>query len=187
MGLLPARSGRILFDGEPITKLATYEIGNRGIGYVPQGREIFGDFTVQENLLMGLVGRPGMRRAGIPERVYELFPVLRERRTQRAGSLSGGEQQQLAIARALVSKPSLLLLDEPSEGIQPNVVDAIALVIAGLVRTDGLGVLIVEQNVDVVRDLADRVAFIENGRIVALHGIADLRAGDDLVHRYLAL
>ena len=187
MGLLPARSGRIVFKGEPITGLRAYEIANRGIGYAPQGREVFEALTVEQNLLLGLLGRPRMRRARVPEQVYDLFPTLFELRARRAGSLSGGEQQQLAIARALVAAPDLLLLDEPSEGIQPSIADAIGLVIAGLAREAGLAVLIVEQNVDMVRELADHVAFIENGRIAALHGIEDLRAGDQLVHRYLAL
>ncbi len=125
MGLLPPHSGKILFEDDPIQGLPTHEIAYKGIAYVPQGREIFGEFTVYENLRLGTLGRPRSKRK-IPQDIFDYFPVLYERQNQRAGSFSGGEQQMLAIARALVSRPNLLLLDEPSEGIQPSIVEEIA-------------------------------------------------------------
>ncbi len=186
MGLLPAHAGSVRFDGREITGLKPYEISNLGMAYVPQGREIFAGFTVEENLLMGLLGKPKLGRA-IPGDIYEYFPVLAERRGQRADSMSGGEQQQLAIARALVGKPKILLLDEPSEGIQPTIVEAIAETLGEIAEREGLTVLLVEQNVDMVLDLAERCAFIENGRVVARHAIDELRASDEILRRYLAV
>jgi branched-chain amino acid transport system ATP-binding protein/urea transport system ATP-binding protein len=185
MGLLPASAGSVRFEGRETTGLKPYQISNLGMAYVPQGREIFAGFTVEENLLMGLLGKPG--RGDIPDDVYDYFPVLAERRGQRADSMSGGEQQQLAIARALVGKPKILLLDEPSEGIQPSIVEAIAETLGEIAKHEGLTVLLVEQNVDMVLDLAERCAFIENGRVVARHDIDELRASDDILRRYLAV
>ena len=124
-GHLPAAKGTIALDGEEILGRASHEIANLGVGYVPQGREIFGDFTTEENLLMGVIGKKGLPNK-VPDWAYEIFPMLRERRWQRAGTMSGGQQQQLAIMRALVGEPKLLLLDEPSEGIQPSIVQEIA-------------------------------------------------------------
>ncbi len=186
MGLLPASAGSVRFDGRETIGLKPYEISNLGMPYVPQGREIFAGFTVEENLLMGLLGKP--KRGGtIPRDIYDYFPVLAERRGQRADSMSGGEQQQLAIARALVGKPKILLLDEPSEGIQPTIVEAIAETLGEIAGREGLTVLLVEQNVDMVLDLAERCAFIENGRVVARHAIDELRASDEILRRYLAV
>lgn len=186
MGLLPVNVGSVRFDGRETTGLKPYEISNLGMAYVPQGREIFAGFTVEENLRMGLLGKPG-RGGRIPGDVYDYFPVLAERRGQRADTMSGGEQQQLAIARALVGRPKLLLLDEPSEGIQPSIVEAIAETLGEIARRENLTVLLVEQNVDMVLDLAEHCAFIENGRVVARHAVDELRASDDILRRYLAV
>jgi len=186
MGLLPAASGRIRFKGRDLSGLAPYAIANLGIGYVPQGREIFADFTVAENLMLGVLGKPADRRA-IPDAVFESFPILKERLSQKAGTMSGGQQQQLAIARALVGRPGLLLLDEPSEGIQPSIVREIAATLRGIAARHELTVLVVEQNVEMVFDMADDCAFIENGRVAEQVGVAALRSGDSLLHRYLAV
>lgn len=186
MGQLPAAAGRVRFDGRDLSGLASYAIANLGIGYVPQGREIFADFTVAENLTLGVLGKPADRRT-IPPAVFEYFPVLAERLTQKAGTMSGGEQQQLAIARALAGRPRLLLLDEPSEGIQPSIVREIAATLREIAARDGLTVLIVEQNVEMVFDMAGDCVFIENGRIAEQAGVAALRADDSLLHRYLSV
>ena len=185
MGLVPASAGRIVFRGRDIAGLRPYEIANLGIAYVPQGREIFADFTVEQNLRLGMVGRPGGARA-VPASAYQRFPILAERRGQRAGTLSGGEQQQLAIARALVGRPRLLLLDEPSEGIQPSIVMEIAAGLKRIAAEEGLTVLLVEQNVEMVLSLAADCAFIENGRVVARHNAEELGGDAAILHRYLA-
>lgn len=162
MGLLPQVTGDIRFYDEPITGLRTHEIARRGIGLVPQGRWIFPKLTVRENLMMGT------RAAGgdIPEMVFDYFPVLKARLRQEGGTLSGGEQQVLAIARALCGRPKLLLLDEPSDGVQPNLVDLISEVIPALCRASQLAVLLVEQNLDLVLRSARRCVVLENGRVV---------------------
>jgi branched-chain amino acid transport system ATP-binding protein/urea transport system ATP-binding protein len=186
MGLLPVKRGVIGFDGAPINGLRPDQISNRGIAFVPQGREIFMEFTVEENLLLGTLGKPGM--AGwIPDLVFEHFPILHERRKQVAGTMSGGQQQQLAIGRALAGKPKMLLLDEPSEGIQPSIVEQIAATLRAIAEKESLTILLVEQNVEMVLDMASTCAFIENGRIVATHESAALRADERLIHRYLGL
>jgi branched-chain amino acid transport system ATP-binding protein/urea transport system ATP-binding protein len=177
MGLLRPSAGRILFDGRDIAGKKPYEIANAGIGYVPQGREIFPDFTVMENLLMGVLGKPADRR-DIPGSLFDSFPILKERLDQKAGTMSGGQQQQLAIARALAGRPRLLLLDEPSEGIQPSIVREIAATMRAVAERDGLTVLVVEQNVEMVFDMARDCAFIENGQ---------LRHDDALLHQYLSV
>lgn len=186
MGLVPASAGRIVYRGRDIAGLRPYQIANLGIAYVPQGREIFADFTVEQNLRLGLVGRVGGARA-LPASAYRHFPILAERRRQRAGTLSGGEQQQLAIARALVGEPRLLLLDEPSEGIQPSIVMEIAASLKRIADEEGLTVLLVEQNVEMVLSLAADCAFIENGRVVARHSAAELGRDAAILHRYLAM
>ena len=186
MGLLPVKRGVIGFDGAPINGLRPDQISNRGIAFVPQGREIFMDFTVEENLLLGTLGKPG--RAGrIPDLVFEHFPILHERRRQVAGTMSGGQQQQLAIGRALAGRPKMLLLDEPSEGIQPSIVEQIAATLKEIAEREKLTILLVEQNVEMVLDMAGLCAFIENGRIVATHETQALREDDRLIHRYLGL
>ena len=186
MGLLAPSLGRIAFAGQEIAGLAPWRIARLGIGYVPQGREVVADFTVEENLLLGVLGHPEMP-PGLPARLFDWFPVLEERRGQRAGSLSGGEQQQLAVARALASRPALLLLDEPSEGLQPSLVEALGATVQRIVAEQGLTVLLVEQNLDLALDVARRVAFMENGRIAAEHDAEELRADPTLVDRYLGL
>ncbi len=186
MGHLVAAAGEIRFAGRSILGARPDQISNLGIGYVPQGRGIFGDFTVEENLILGVWGRKGVATT-IPEWIYGRFPILAERRRQRAGTLSGGEQQQLAIARALIGQPRLLLLDEPSEGIQPSIVQTIAEALREIARAEALTVLVVEQNLDLVMRLAQRCLFIENGRIVETAATARLRDDPAIIHRYLAV
>jgi branched-chain amino acid transport system ATP-binding protein/urea transport system ATP-binding protein len=186
MGLLRPSAGRILFDGRDIAGKKPYEIANAGIGYVPQGREIFPDFTVMENLLMGVLGKPADRR-DIPGSLFDSFPILKERLDQKAGTMSGGQQQQLAIARALAGRPRLLLLDEPSEGIQPSIVREIAATMRAVAERDGLTVLVVEQNVEMVFDMARDCAFIENGLVAERVTVEQLRHDDALLHQYLSV
>src|SRR5512134_3705130 len=158
MGLVPARGGAIRFDGSDITRLAPYQRVRLGIGYVPQGREIFNRLTVEENLLMGLAPLAGSAARRLPEHVLELFPVLRQMLKRRGGDLSGGQQQQLAIGRALAAAPRLLILDEPTEGIQPSIIKEIGSVIRKLVEESRMGVLLVEQYYDFAESLADSYA-----------------------------
>ena len=186
MGHLRIAAGRIGFLGQEIAGRQTFEISNLGIAYVPQGREIFGDFTVEENLLLGVLGKRGLPRH-VPERVFGWFPILAERRRQQAGTLSGGEQQQLAIARALIGRPRLLLLDEPSEGIQPSIVQSLGVTLREIAAAERLTMLLVEQNLDLVLRLAGRCLFIENGRLVDEAAPARLRAEPALLQRYLSV
>ena len=186
-GHLKPSAGDIRLDGRPVGSAPPYRIARAGVGYVPQGRDIFGEFTVEENLKIGVLGKPRLANA-IPDWAFELFPILRERRRQRAGTLSGGQQQQLAIMRALVGTPQLLLLDEPSEGIQPSIVHDIGATLKRYAAERGLSLLLVEQNLDLVTLLATRVLFIENGRIVASVGdVERVRTDEALVHRYLSV
>jgi branched-chain amino acid transport system ATP-binding protein/urea transport system ATP-binding protein len=185
-GHLFPTAGRISFNNRPITGRPPHEIANVGIGYVPQGREIFSEFTTEENLLMGLLGKRHLPKR-VPSWAYETFPVLRERRLQRAGSMSGGQQQQLAIMRALVGEPELLLLDEPSEGIQPSIVQDIARTLRRTVREKHLTVLLVEQNLDLVVGMASRSLFMENGRVVDEAPVEKIRLSSELVERYLSV
>ncbi|MGD9356168.1 MAG: urea ABC transporter ATP-binding subunit UrtE, partial [Chromatiales bacterium] len=168
MGLLPTRSGRILYRGEDISGVIAEKRAEMGIGYVPQGRQIFPLLTVQENLEIGL---PVRKDKKIPEFIFELFPVLKEMLGRRGGDLSGGQQQQLAIGRALVIDPKLLILDEPTEGIQPNVVQEIGDIIRKLNREAGLTVLLVEQKLPFARKVADRFCILDRGRQVASGGM----------------
>ena len=184
MGLLPVKSGSIEFNGLDYAKQAAEERARAGIGYVPQGREIFPLLSVEENLETGLQARPD-RSKKIPERIYELFPVLKEMKNRRGGDLSGGQQQQLAIGRALVIEPQLLILDEPGEGIQPNIVAQIGEVIRRLIKEDGLTVLLVEQKLPFARKYADRFAIMDRGRRVAEGGIAEL--SDELIKKHLTV
>ncbi|MEN0037604.1 MAG: urea ABC transporter ATP-binding subunit UrtE [Cellvibrio sp.] len=183
-GLLPVRDGAIQFNGYEINKLSTENRARGGIGFVPQGREIFPLLTVEENLKISLGARKDKARF-IPGLIYELFPVLKEMKHRRGGDLSGGQQQQLAIGRALVLDPKLLILDEPTEGIQPNVVRDIGEVIRKLNRELGLTVLLVEQKLPFARRVADDFFIMEKGSVVATGPIADLK--DDLVQRYLSV
>lgn len=183
-GLLPVRDGAIQLNGSDINKLSTENRARGGIGFVPQGREIFPLLTVEENLKISLGARKDKSRF-IPGLIYELFPVLKEMKHRRGGDLSGGQQQQLAIGRALVLDPKLLILDEPTEGIQPNVVRDIGDVIRKLNRELGLTVLLVEQKLPFARRVADDFFIMEKGSVVATGPIADLK--DDLVQRYLSV
>jgi branched-chain amino acid transport system ATP-binding protein/urea transport system ATP-binding protein len=186
MGHVAARSGSIGFCGREITGLRPFTISNLGIAYVPQGREIFGDFTVEENLIMGVLGKRSLA-ATVPESIYAYFPILAERRRQRAGTMSGGEQQQLAIARALMGRPRLLLLDEPSEGIQPSIVQAISASLRRIAADEKLTLLLVEQNLELVLALAGRCLFMEEGRIVDEAQVSHLRSDPSLLDRYLSM
>ncbi len=186
MGLVPPRSGRIVFDGRPIHGMDTHRIAACGIGYVPQGREVFDDFTVIENLRLGVLRNPRGRR-DIPPEIFDYFPILDERRHQRAGSFSGGEQQMLAIARALAARPRLLLLDEPSEGIQPSIVDQIAATLKAISAHTGLTILVVEQNVDMILELAATCAFMEGGRVVQACSVDELRADESIMACHMSV
>ncbi len=181
MGLLRARSGSIAFAGEPIASLAPFEVARRGIGYVPQGREVFTDLTVEENLLLGNL------KAHDAQEAYDIFPALAGMRGQQAGRLSGGQQQQLAIARALMGHPKLLLLDEPSEGIQPSIVLEIATILDRIAMRRGMGLILVEQNIEMALSIASRVVFIEHGRIVGSETVEVLRAHPDLIDSRLSI
>jgi urea transport system ATP-binding protein len=165
MGLVPARDGKVVFDGREITGAPPYARVRAGIGYVPQGREIFPRLTVAENLEMGLATRP--RGTRIPPRVFEVFPVLGQMLRRRGGDLSGGQQQQLAIGRALAMGPRLLILDEPTEGIQPSIIKDIERAIRALAATGEMAILLVEQYYDFARSLADHYLVMERGEIVA--------------------
>ena len=164
MGLVPVTSGRIAFGGEDLTRAPSHRRVRAGIAYVPQGREIFPRLTVQENLMMGLASRP--RGTAVPERVFELFPVLRSMLGRRGGDLSGGQQQQLAIGRALAMGPSLLILDEPTEGIQPSIIKEIERTIGALAAEGSMAIVLVEQYYDFARTLADRYLVMQRGEIV---------------------
>lgn len=164
MGLVPVSKGAIRFDGKDITRATSYNRVRAGIGYVPQGREIFPRLTVEENLLMGLATRPGSTR--IPDRIFDMFPVLKQMMHRRGGDLSGGQQQQLAIGRALAFGPKLLILDEPTEGIQPSIIKDIGNAIRSLAETGEMAILLVEQYYDFARDLSDQYLVMERGEIV---------------------
>ena len=184
-GHLRPEVGTITFDGRSIGGLPPHRIANLGVGYVPQGREIFGEFTVTENLLLGVLGIARVSNT-LPEWALTRFPILAERRGQRAGTLSGGQQQQLAIMRALVGEPKLLLLDEPSEGIQPSIVQEIGRTVRDIARERDLTVLLVEQNLDFVRATASRCLFVENGRVAEVATVETMSADQSLVRRYLS-
>ncbi len=186
MGLVAARAGEIRFGGHAIRDLETFRIARLGLAYVPQGRELFADFSVEQNLLLGCIAQPG-RAARDLSPAFEAFPWLHTRRGERAGSLSGGQQQQLAIGRAIVSRPKLLLLDEPLEGVQPSVVDEIVDALARLCSACGMGLLLVEQNVDVVLALCGRVAFIESGEVRESQPSDAVRDDPLRLERYLGI
>lgn len=166
MGLLPVRSGKVEFQGTDITRLKPHQRAQMGIALVPQGREIFPRLTVAENMLLAMAAT-GQPERTVPEWVYETFPILKQFVRRRGGDLSGGQQQQLAIARALVTKPRLLILDEPTEGIQPNVIQDIERVIAGLAAQRTMAILLVEQYYDFARTLADRYVVMQRGEVLA--------------------
>jgi branched-chain amino acid transport system ATP-binding protein len=184
MGLVRPRSGSIRLDGVELTRLPAHEVPKQAVAYVPQGRRLFAGLTVAENLEIGLMAR-GRGRDTL-ERALALFPALRERLSQRSDTLSGGEQQMLAIARALCVEPKVLLLDEPTEGLMPTMIAAIRDCVRAL-RKEGVATVLVEQRVDAVLPVADRVAFIENGRTRDVVGIEALRGDLSLVHRYVGV
>lgn len=186
MGLLPLSGGRIELDGQPLQGLETYRISQAGVGYVPQGREIFEDFTVYENLRLAALGSDIKNLDMLPQ-IFDWFPILEERLSQKAGTFSGGQQQILAIARALITRPKILLLDEPTEGIQPSIVHEIGIKLAEISTQTGLTILLVEQNVDMVKTMADDIAFIENGALMERCSKETLLENDALLHRYLSL
>ena len=166
MGLIPAKEGSVRWEGKPITGFKPHQRVHAGIAYVPQGREIFGRLTVEENLLMGLSRFSAKEAREVPEFIYELFPVLEEMKHRRGGDLSGGQQQQLAIGRALASRPRLLILDEPTEGIQPSVIKEIGAVIQKLAAKGDMAILLVEQFYDFAAELADQYLVMSRGEIV---------------------
>ena len=184
MGLLPGAAGSIAFDGVDLLKRPAEERARIGIGYVPQGREIFSTLTVEENLSIGLGVRKNGVRA-IPPRIFDLFPVLKQMMKRRGGDLSGGQQQQLAIGRALVLEPKMLILDEPTEGIQPNIVHEIGDIILRLNKEEGLTVLLVEQKLPFARRVASEFCILANGRRVAAGEIGQLT--DDVVRAHLSV
>jgi urea transport system ATP-binding protein len=184
MGLLPIKDGEILYEGEDISKYSADKRASLGIGYVPQGREIFPQLTVKENLDIGLYGNRNKLRK-VPEKIYELFPVLKEMLKRKGGDLSGGQQQQLAIARALCIEPKLLILDEPSEGIQPNIVQQIGGVIDYLTKEENITVILVEQKLPFARTHGDEFFILDRGAVVADGEIANL--SDEVVKKFLSV
>jgi len=184
MGLTDRTEGQISLDGTEIGKDPTFRRARAGIAYVPQGREIIPDFTIRENILMGAFARADGKRE-IPELVPELFPYLMDNLERAGGVLSGGQQQQLAIARTLAADPKIILLDEPNEGIQPSIVEEIEAIIIRLNREVGLTVVFVEQNVLFARQASHRFAMMEKGRVVVAGAISEL--SDAMVHRHMAV
>ena len=185
MGVLPVASGSVMFEGKNITRLTPHERARLGIAYVPQGREIFARLTVEENLLMGMATKSGRQASVIKGEVYELFPVLKEMLQRRGGDLSGGQQQQLAIARALLAEPKLIIFDEPTEGIQPSIIKDIARVISLLRERGDMGIVLCEQYFDFARALADKFVVLSRGEVVA-SGTQDAMDGDD-IRKHLAV
>jgi urea transport system ATP-binding protein len=185
IGLVPAMSGSIVYRGEPIEALPAHKRARLGIGYVPQGRDVFPRLTVAENMAVGAAIKGSISDAG-RRRVFDAFPILEERWNQRAGTMSGGQQQQLAIGRVLIADPDLILLDEPSEGIQPNIVQDIARNMIELNRKTGVTIILVEQNLDMIRAMAQRCYVVDKGRVVAT---IDHTALDDAaeMRRHLAV
>jgi urea transport system ATP-binding protein len=185
MGVLPVKSGQIMLADKDVTNLSPYARASLGMAYVPQGREIFSRLTVEENLLMGLAVLKGKAASKIPDDVYDMFPVLKEMLHRRGGDLSGGQQQQLAIARALVSKPKLLILDEPTEGIQPSIIKDIERVIRMLSERGDMAILLVEQYYDFAEALADHYLVMSRGQVVKQGLGADMQK--DNIRNFVAL
>ncbi len=184
MGLVPVSAGSMQLEGHDITGLPAYRVPRLGIGYIPQGRRLFAEMTVAENLQIGLMTRG--KGAVVRERVLEMFPRLRERLHQRAETLSGGEQQMLATARALCLEPKVLLLDEPTEGLQPSMISLIRDVVVTL-KEAGVAIILVEQRVDAVLEVADRIVFVENGRDAMTVSPDDVRADKGLLQRFVGV
>jgi urea transport system ATP-binding protein len=185
MGVLPVAAGDVTLEGRDITKLKPHQRAALGIAYVPQGREIFARLTVEENLLMGMATKSGRKASSIKGEVYELFPVLKEMLHRRGGDLSGGQQQQLAIARALLAEPKLIILDEPTEGIQPSIIKDIGRVISLLRQRGDIGILLCEQYFDFARELADTFVVMSRGEVVAAGVQAEMDNED--VKKHLAV
>ena len=187
MGLLSPRTGDICLEGQSMMSVSTNRRARRGIGYVPQGREIIPRLTVRENLIIGqeALGDRGKMSQDIPEEIFELFPVLKTMLNRMGGDLSGGQQQQLAIARALMCRPQIVLLDEPTEGIQPSIVQEIENTLSRINREKGITFIVVEQKIEFVRKLAQTFFIMEKGAIVEYGNAAQLT--DDLLHQYLAV
>jgi len=184
MGLLPLKDGKLMYDGVDIANISSDKRASLAIGYVPQGREIFSQLTVLENLEIGLLGnRNGLKK--VPQKIYELFPVLKEMLKRKGGDLSGGQQQQLAIARALCIEPKLLILDEPSEGIQPNIVQQIGEVIDYLTKEEDITVILVEQKLPFARRHGDYFFILDRGAVVASDEIENLN--EDIVKKYMSV
>ena len=169
MGILPIKSGQILLDGKDIAKMSSEQRVRAGLAYVPQGRDIFSTLTVEENILIGMAKFSGAKTRKVPSHLYEIFPVLDEMKHRRGGDLSGGQQQQLAIARALASEPSVLILDEPTEGIQPSIIKDIGRVIRKLADQGEMAIVLVEQFYDFAEELADNYTVMARGQVIA-HG-----------------
>lgn len=184
MGILPLISGKIMLDSVDLGKLPSHEVARQGIGYIPQGRRLFSELSVSQNLEIGMLTRKSPPR--VLERILDIFPRLRERMDQAAETLSGGEQQMLATARALCLEPKVLLLDEPTEGLQPSMIEAIREVIVQM-RSQGVAVLLVEQRIEAVITVADRVVFIENGRNLETLDAAGLKKDPDVLRRHLGV
>ncbi|GGC01412.1 ABC transporter ATP-binding protein [Oxalicibacterium flavum] len=185
MGVLPVARGNVTLEGRDITKLKPHQRAALGIAYVPQGREIFARLTVEENLLMGMATKSGRKASAIRGEVYELFPVLKEMLHRRGGDLSGGQQQQLAIARALLADPKLIILDEPTEGIQPSIIKDIGRVIRLLRERGDIGILLCEQYFDFAHELADDFVVLSRGEVVTSGTHAQMDGED--VKRHLAV
>jgi len=185
MGVLPVARGTVTWNGRDITRQKPHRRAASGIAYVPQGRDIFARLTVEENLLMGMAVRSGREAARISGEVYELFPVLKDMLGRRGGDLSGGQQQQLAIARALLQRPSLIILDEPTEGIQPSIIKDIERVIRLLRERGDIGILLCEQYFDFARALADKFVVLSRGEVVASGGSGEMDG--EHVKRYLSV
>ena len=186
VGFLPPREGEIRLFGEPITRLAPEAISRKGIGFVPQGRRVFASLSVRENLEVARQSRAGVATPWTLDRVCDLFPRLRERLHQQAGSLSGGEQQMLAIARALMGNPRVLLMDEPSEGLAPLIVAEVGRTIARL-KAAGQSIVLVEQNLKLALDLADDVVMLNTGRVVFAGGVEQVRNNEALLTQHLGV
>ena len=185
MGVQPIASGKIMFDGQDISRLAPHARAAMGMGYVPQGREIFARLTVEENILMGMATKSGRAAKTIKGEIFELFPVLRTMLSRRGGDLSGGQQQQLAIARALVAEPRLIIFDEPTEGIQPSIIKDIGRVINLLRERGDIAILLCEQYFDFARELADRFVVMSRGEVVARGGRDEMDSEE--VRRHLSV
>jgi len=167
MGLLPIKGGQVMLENQDITNLSPEQRVRHGLAYVPQGRDIFSMLTVEENILIGMARFPARKARHVPEHLYELFPVLKEMKHRRGGDLSGGQQQQLAIARALASEPRVLILDEPTEGIQPSIIKDIGKVIRKLADEGNMAIILVEQFYDFAEELADRYVVMARGEVIA--------------------